>query len=347
MHVPAETILATSGELHKEATLWKANAAAELIVLEGESNKPELRIGRVINVSGEGLGSENMTSQNFGMYRIISLSHFVDGAGNYSNSFTAVPHFLDVPPLRPGYSAPHGSPELAEVIDDQDPKKLGRLRVRYYWPVQDPQQAETSWLRVLTPYSGDGKGHLMKPEVGSQVLVGYQSGLAEQPFVMGNMFHGNNKQGATYSPDKNSLKGIQTAGGNKVVMLDTKGEQKVLISNSNNKGTAVEVGFKGDGTITIKSNGPVTVLGSSITLEAGDKGEIKLHAKNITMQAEDDIIMDAKTKGIALTAKDKMALTAKDLLAVGSTLATVQSRTELALHGGGKATLQSGDTKVH
>ena len=139
---------------------------------------------------------------------------------------------------------------------------------------------------MSTPYSGDGKGQLFTPEVGSQVLVGYEQGRAEFPVVLGNLFHPRNAQGASYSTPDNHRKGLQTAGGNKVVMSDKPGEQTIHLSNSNNKGTAVEVGFQGDGSITIKSNGPVTVLSPTITLEAGEKGTIKLHAKTIMMDAD-------------------------------------------------------------
>lgn len=62
------------------------------------------------------------------------------------------------------------------------------------------------------------------------------------------------------------------------------------------------------------------------------------------------MLVKSKTKGIALDAStDKLALTANELLAVGTTKATVHSDTELDLSGGGsgKATLQSGQTKVH
>ena len=98
------------------------------------------------------------------------------------------------------------------------------------------------------------------------------------------------------------------------------------MSNANNKGTAVEVGFKGDGSITIKSNGPVTVLSPNITLEAGAKGTIKLHAKTITMDADEEFTMASKSKSITLKAKqnisaaaqEKMELTAKTASLTGS-----------------------------
>ena len=57
--------------------------------------------------------------------------------------------------------------------------------MRSYWPVAQPADAESAWLRVSTPYSGDGKGQMFTPEVSSQVLVGYEHGLAEFPVALG------------------------------------------------------------------------------------------------------------------------------------------------------------------
>ena len=191
---------------------------------------------------------------------------------------------------------PAGVAELAQVIDVADPQRLGRVRVRFQWGVAQAQDAESGWVRVSTPYSGAGKGQLFTPEVGSQVLVGYEQGLAEFPLVLGNLFHPHNGQGATYSPPQNNLKGLQTAGGNKVVMLDTAGEQTILLSNSNNKDTAILVSFKGDGSVDIKTNGPINLTaGGDITLQAG---------KSITLQAGEDISLIAK-KNVSLEAQQE------------------------------------------
>ena len=281
-------------DVETAATGAGAALAAGSLLFRGRSENPDLRLGTLIDATAEGLGSDNVSVENLGKYRIISISHDVDYTGIYSNSFTAVLHSLAQPPANPHARPQPGVPELAEVIDVADPDNLGRMRVRYYWPVEKPADAETPWLRVLTPYAGDGKGQLFTPEVGSQVLMHYEHHRAEMAMVLGNMFHSQNKQGAKYTTPQNHLKGLQTAGGNKVVMSDKKGAQTILISNSNNKGTAIQVGFKGDGSITIKSNGPVTVLSPNITLEAGDKGSIKLHAKNITIEADEKLDMIGK-----------------------------------------------------
>ena len=155
--------------------------------------------------------------------------------------------------------------------------------------------------------------------------------------MLGNLFHPQNAQGAKYTTADNHLKGLQTAGGNKVVMSDKKGEQTILLSNSNNKGTAVSVSFQGDGSVHIHSQGPVTVNGSVITLDAGEKGEIKMRAKNITLVAEENVGLTAK-KTVAFKAKDLQIEVANDMQA--------QISSNLHLKAGGQAKLISSDTDV-
>ena len=305
-----------------------ASRAGSQVALVGSGEVFATRPGSVLDVQ-DALGTA------YGQFRVLTVRHEIDGEGNYQNQFEAQPEAAATPPPNPYAGAPTGQPELAEVIDLGDPRGLGRLRVRYYWSVATPADAESGWLRVSTPYSGDGKGQLFTPEKGSQVLVGYEQGQAELPVVLGNLFHAQNPQQAKYTTADNHLKGLQTAGGNKVVMSDKKGEQTILLSNTNNKGTAVEVGFKGDGSITIKSNGPVTVLSPDITLEAGAKGTIKLHAKTITLLAEEEVAVTSKQKSITLKAAENIAATATKEVQVKAT-------SKLGLDGGGELDLKAG-----
>lgn len=344
---PAEVTITSASELNEEALALKAQRAADLVALQGSSDNSGVRLGGIIKVKGPGLGSFNKSDVDFGTYRVVSVTHHLDADGNYSNTFTALPHLLGMPPLNPSYTPPVGSQETAEVIDTRDPDRLGRVRVRYYWPVAKPTDAETDWIRTLTPYSGDGKGQLFVPEVGSQVLVGYENNLAEQPLVLGNLFHAQNKQGAKYTNDVNHLKGLQTAGGNKFVMSDKTGNQTILISNSNNKDTAIAVGFNGDGSITIKSNGPVTVLSPNITLEAGNKGSITLHAKTISMTAEEEFTVASKTKSIALKAKQNVTAEATENMNLKAKVKTVTTTDGVTISGGSHVDIKGGKVKVN
>jgi uncharacterized protein involved in type VI secretion and phage assembly len=182
--------------------------------------------------------------------------------------------------------------------------------VRYHWDVAQPAQAETGWLRVSTPYSGDGKGQLFTPERGSQVLVGYEHGLAEFPVVLGNVFHPHNAQGAAYSTPSNHLKGLQTAGGNKIVMNDIQGAQTILLSNSNNKGTAIQVSFKGDGSVSITTNGPINLTaGGDITLEASKNIALRAGG-DISLLAQKNVSVQATEQNVAVRAQQELLLTA-------------------------------------
>jgi type VI secretion system secreted protein VgrG len=343
-HTLAETRIQSGGEIQEEALAFHQQRVAELIALQGNSDDSSLQLGRVIRVRGEGLGSSHGQTTDFGAYRLVEITHHLDAEGNYSNTFTALPYLLDLPPHNPSYAPPAGVQELAEVIDTADPDQLGRVRVRYYWPVAAPTHAETDWVRTLTPYSGDGKGQLFTPEIGSQVLMGYANGLAEQPLVLGNLFHARNKQDAKYTTPSNTRKGLQTAGGNKFVMSDTQGEQTILMSNSNNKGTAIEVGFKGDGSISIKSNGPISLTaGGNITLTATK--DIVLTAENVTINARQKLAKTAKV--VEMTGTDSVDITGKTTaLNAGDTM-TIAATSSLDVTGGHTASISSGKTRIH
>ncbi len=266
-----------------------AQQAGRQVTLTGQGEAFDTRPGSVLDV-------QDAAGAAYGKFRVLAVTHDIDGAGNYRNEFEALPDAVGAPPPNPYCATPAAQPELAEVIDLDDPRRLGRLRVRYPWSVAQPADAESAWLRVSTPYSGDGKGQLFTPEVGSQVLVGYEQGQAEFAVVLGNLFHPQNPQNASYTRDRNHLKGLQTAGGNKFVMNDVAGAQTILLSNSNKKDTAILVSFSGDGSVDIRTNGPISLTaGKDITLQA---------AKNITLQADEDILLVAK-KGISLNAQEQ------------------------------------------
>jgi type VI secretion system secreted protein VgrG len=294
-HTTAETQIQSAGHLTEEAKFLKAHRVANLVAVQGHSDRAALLLGGLLHVHGEGLGSNHLTDESFGTYRITELTHQVNGAGNYRNTFTAIPQLLDVPPVFPAYAPPAGTAELAEVIDTKDPEQLGRIRVRYYWPVARPQDAETDWLRVLTPYAGAGKGQLFTPELGSQVLLGYTSGLAEQPYVQGNLFHAKNKAGAKYTHNGGEVKGIQTLAGNRITFHDKKGEEKIVITSGNQKETAIEISFKGKGKIEIKTPGDLSFsAGQNINIEAGRK--LTLKAEELTTETTQTTRIKASTK---------------------------------------------------
>ena len=324
---------------------WKAKYVSGLVTLQGNGENPGFGVGKVIAV--QSATDPAATAQHdYGRYRLTAVTHSVQH-DQYENTFTALPESMAHPAANPHVQVPLGAPELAEVIAVDDPKHLGRIRVRFLWPVAQAEDAESGWLRVTTPYSGNGKGQLFTPEPGSQVLINYEQNLAEFPVVVGNLFHPQNPQNASYTTADNQLKGLQTAGGNKMVLSDTAGEQKILLSNSNNKRTALEINFKGDGSIHIQSNGPVTVNGSLITLEAGQDGEIKLHAKTVSIEAEQQLALTSKSASVTLKAQQDVVATATGNLKLSGREGTLATTQKLTLGGGMEADLKATLVKIN
>ena len=263
---------------------WKANHVSSLVTFQGSGENPGFGVGKLMAVQC----GPAQARHDYGTYRLTEVTHSVQ-ADQYQNTFVALPDAAQYPAPNPEVHPPMGVPELAEVINVADPQQLGRIRVRYYWPVAKPSDAETGWVRVSTPYSGDGKGQMFTPEVGSQVLVGYEQSGADFPVVLGNLFHPHNKQSASYTPDKNNVKSLQTAGGNKIVFHDEAGKERILISNGKpgKRETKLELSFDSDGAILLKTKG-------SITLDA--KKKISLMSKEISLQADDKITLQATKK---------------------------------------------------
>ena len=324
---------------------WKAKHVSGLVTFQGNGENPGFGVGKVISVQGD-ITADGSLPPSYGHYRLTTVKHQVQD-DQYENTFTALPESAANPAANPHVQVPLGAPELAEVIDVADPKHLGRIRVRFLWPVAQLTQAESGWLRVTTPYSGNGKGQLFTPEPGSQVLVAYEQNQAEFPVVVGNLFHAQNPQNAQYTTPENQLKGLQTAGGNKLVLADKAGEQKILLSNSNNKTTAIEINFKDDGSIHIQSSGPVTVNGSIITLEAGKEGAINLHAKTIAIEAEQQVQITSKAASVTLKAQQDVVAKATGSLQLSAREGTLATTQKMTLSGGLEADLKATLVKIN
>ena len=96
----------------------------------------------------------------------------------------------------PGGTIRTCEPQVAHVTHNDDPNGLGRVRVRYPWqeksnaPSEDTYSGEVSspWIRVVSPMAFKGGGFTLRPQVGSEVMLNYQNGNVERPYVEGGLF---------------------------------------------------------------------------------------------------------------------------------------------------------------
>ncbi|WP_018630248.1 type VI secretion system Vgr family protein [Niabella aurantiaca] len=272
-----------------------AMESSRMVRFNGQSGHPGVVIGGKVEIKGNNVFSSQ--TEGYGDYQIVAVSHYVDAQGNYENNFEAVPASIKVPPVAaPG--EPNCETQSAIVTDNNDFNGLGRIRVKFHWM----NGAEKSpWIRVTTPHAGGGKGMFLIPEVGEEVIVGFEGDSATKPYVIGAVYHGQAKN--SFGNSGNDVKTFQSRSGCKMVFNDKDGS--ALISDQAGNITMLD----GAGNISTKSS-------QSIRLECGNA--------SITLKQDGTIIINGKeitTKGVNIkqTADQKITHTANDIRVLADT----------------------------
>jgi len=205
------------------------------------------------------------------------------------NNFTAVPSKTEYPPYYQSDIFPFASAQRAKVKKNDDEEHLGRVRVQFLWQEEQDDSLKTPWIRIAQPHGGNDKGFFFIPEIDEEVIVDFENGNAEKPYVVGTLYHGKKHPGEKWYPGNNEVKAIRTRSGHTVEIHD-KGE-----------------GEKEGGYICIYDNKSknyvLTFSTDEKLIELKSKGDIKLNAEN-------DIILDAKNN-VEIKAGQKITLTAK------------------------------------
>ena len=159
--------------------------------------------------------------------------------------------------------------QTATVIDLADPEGLGRIKVKF----RALGEVESYWMRYVSTHAGDGHGWMSMPEIGDEVLVGFEHGNPAMPVAFGSLYHGGAKPSEFNPTEENNVKGILTRTGNKIFIDDTDGSEKIEIITKDEKNSMV-LDVSGP-SISITSEGDISLSGANITIEASDKLTLK------------------------------------------------------------------------
>lgn len=339
-----------SGSLADWAERRQLGARSRMLNIEGETNTCRLRLGGVVEVSFP----RSMGVSSLGRYRIVSLHHRVDRSGNYRNRFEAVPEGFGfaLPGKHPSVKA---HPEVAVVSDNADPSGLGRVKVQFYW--QMPIWESTNWLRVVTPNAGGSdavptnRGFLFVPEVGDHVMVGFEHGDPNRPYVIGGLFSGGNGRGGG---EANAVKSICTRSGHRIEFNDDEGGE-CGISISDKSGNIIQWDTNGK-SISIFAQNSISLTSNNISIDASELltlnagGGMVLHTSD-TLKMVSNNGTDLSSKSVSVNASERTQLSAESLQMKAETNISMNSKkinidsTEdnLVLATGGSVDVQSKD----
>jgi len=194
------------------------------------------------------------------------------------------------------------------VTNNQDPAGLGRVRVKY--PALDPNH-EGWWARMTAPAAGRNRGLLMLPVVGEEVLVAFEHGSTEHPYILGSVWNGRDLPASLVHPDGSfALRSDKELIAQAAGQITVAGEQAVALQ----AGTAItlkaaaglsaesqtEASVKAQSALTlqgvesVKLNGLTVAIegdattgikaGGQLSLQAG--GQLSIIGAAITIQSE-------------------------------------------------------------
>lgn len=187
-------------------------------------------------------------------------------------------------------------------------------------PVRDADAGELKWARVAMAASGKKWGHYFLPEVGDQVLLAFENGNLERPYVIGCIPKDSNPFLTDSADRDNRYKRIVTKNGNTLqfedvtpgegdadrISLFTSGQKhKLILDNAkgavlleDEKGNnGVEI-YSGTGNIRIKTEHKLTVaVGDGVELILnGDTGTVSLKCSKLKVETSGSVGLSANGK---------------------------------------------------
>ncbi len=282
------------------------------------------------NLQAEGVASGNalltagckvklsaLGSKFSGEYFVSHTRHTYDPEDGYLTEFTisgrSPDTFTDLltggAGTNPGTNGNNGPAGVVMglVTNNQDPDGQGRIKVKFPWLSNDQ---ESNWARLAMPMAGKDRGLFLLPEVGDEVLVMFEQGDVNHPYVIGALWNGSDTPPSQASQAVNSSGAVEqrifkTRAGHLVIfddsdnspgiqIIDKTGSNKIVIDSKDNKLT---VEFQGDIKVTtqgkieieaqqdmnLKANGSISIKATSgIDIEA-DTGSVKVKGTTVEL----------------------------------------------------------------
>lgn len=176
---------------------------------------------------------------------------------------------------------------------------------------------ESNWARIASFMAGKERGAFFLPEVGDEVLVAFENGDVNKPFIIGALWNGKDTPPEKNSDGKNNIRVIKSRSGHIFEFSDKSGEERILLKSS--KGHIVKIDDKSGAesiqiidksgsnklTISTKDN-KITINSGNIEFSAPN-GKLSINAKDIEIKSSAATKIEASA-GIDIKASSNMTI---------------------------------------
>lgn len=215
---------------------------SNMVVYRGTSLCSRLKIGSLLTIKDNYISPESGEKSEVKQDEIIitGVTHSFGVNADYQNHFEGIPSAIKHPPYLNTLTYPRcDHPVRAVVIDNDDPRHEGRVRVRFNWQLPEynnkhgnrEKNGMTPWIHVAQPYNGGKEdqggyyGMHLIPELYTTVMVDFEEGNYERPYVLHTFFENEYHVDDAWCPGKNNVKAFRTASGHTIEIHDTQDEK--------------------------------------------------------------------------------------------------------------------------
>ena len=234
-------------EIDEMVSLQTAGSDANSVYYSGISYFP-LGLGQIFTIVNQTVEHQLIC---------IEATHHSEVHGNYTCEFKAIPADVSAPHYTDTKVFAKAETQPARIKDNNDPEGLGRVRVEFYWGLGS---TKSQWIRMIQPHTGGGKGFYFIPEIGEEVVVCFEGGNAQCPYVIGAHYNGQELSG--YNTPKNDIKAIHTRSGH--IIKFTEDESIIITDKIGNEIHLDTVG----GNINITAPKVITMTATDIIMNA-------------------------------------------------------------------------------
>ncbi|WP_329587815.1 VgrG-related protein [Streptomyces sp. NBC_01005] len=242
-----------------------------------------------------------------GRYTATAAHHVLEPNGGYRTTVqvSAAPD-RSLAGLTSGSNAPSRGPRMPGlaigVVTDIREGKTERGWVKLKFPWLDDTYV-TDWVRTVQ-WGGQGGGGVFSPEVNDEVLVGFEQGMLDSPYVLGGLYNGVDKPSPHDVPlvdptsGKVNRRSLVSRSGNRLELLDAPrgpsgvrlatGDKRLDITLDERRGEIALTVFARGGSRALSS---VTLNSSGITLDAGT-GEVNVKGRSVTINGKTGVTVD-------------------------------------------------------
>jgi len=165
---------------------------------------------------------------------------------------------------------------VAVVTGNEDPDGLGRVKVKF--PTMS-EGYESFWARVAAPGAGASRGMVWIPEVGDEVLVAFEGGDRQHPFVVGGLWNGSDKPPPIkVKSGKLERRALVSRDGNEMYMNDEEGKSALGMRTAGDEVTLdlsrtdKRINWTSKGKIILSADSDIEITTSGKVKISGDGG---------------------------------------------------------------------------